>query len=97
MSEQNGLNGGKASDWLRPYAPNWALFVIAGGVRLAIIELLWMRQLRAVLAPCSVHTGEKSEVQMTKKQVVLLMHNIYTICSTSNAWYSLSLFSKSSL
>ena len=35
MSEQNGLNGGKASDWLRPYAPNWALSDVAGGVRLS--------------------------------------------------------------
>ena len=34
-----------------------------------------MRQLRAVLAPRSVHTGGKSEVQLTKKQAVLLMHN----------------------
>ena len=31
-SEQSGLNGGKASDWLRPDAPNWALFIIVGGV-----------------------------------------------------------------
>ena len=36
-----------------------------------------MRQLRAVLAPRSIHTGGKSEVQLTKKQVVLLMHDIY--------------------
>ena len=77
MSEQNRLNGGKASDWLRPYTPNWALFVIAGGVRLAIIELRQTRQLRAVSAPCFVHTGGKSEAQLTKKQAVLLMHNIY--------------------
>ena len=34
-----------------------------------------MRQLRAVLAPCSNHTGGKSEAQLTKKQAVLLMHN----------------------
>ena len=34
-SERNGLNGGKASDWLRPYVPNWALFDVAGGVRLS--------------------------------------------------------------
>ena len=77
MSEQSGLNGGKASDWLRPYAPNWALFIIAGGVQLAIIELRRMRQLRAVSAPCSVYTGGKSEAQLTNKQVVLLMHDIY--------------------
>ena len=31
-SEQNGLNGGKASDWLRPYATNWARFDVVGGV-----------------------------------------------------------------
>ena len=31
-SEQNGLNGRKASDWWRPYVPNWALFDVAGGV-----------------------------------------------------------------
>ena len=34
-SEQNKLNGGKASDWLRPYMPNWALSDFAGGVRLS--------------------------------------------------------------
>ena len=28
-----------------------------------------------VLAPRSIHTGGKSEVQLTKKQVVLLMHD----------------------
>ena len=55
--------------------PNWALFVIAGGVRLAIIELRWTRQLQAVLASRSIHTGGKSEAQLTKKQVVLLMHD----------------------
>ena len=31
-SERNGLNGRKASDWLRPYVPNWALFDVVGGV-----------------------------------------------------------------
>ena len=77
MSEQSGLNGGKASDWLRPYAPNWALSDVAGGVRLAITELRWTRQLRAVSAPRSVHTGGKSEAQLTKKQAVLLMHDTY--------------------
>ena len=35
MSERCGLNGGKASDWLRPYAPNWALSNFVGGVRLS--------------------------------------------------------------
>ena len=35
MSERCGLNGGKASDWLRPYAPNWALSYFVGGVRLS--------------------------------------------------------------
>ena len=60
--------------------PNWALFAIAGGVRLSIIELRWTRQLRAVLAPRSVHTGGKSEAQLTKKQAVLLMHDIYMSC-----------------
>ena len=34
-SERCGLNGGKASDWLRPYAPNWALSDFVGGVRLS--------------------------------------------------------------
>ena len=34
-SEQNGLNGGKASDWLRPYTQNWAQFDVVGGVRLS--------------------------------------------------------------
>ena len=37
-SERNGLNGGKASDWLRPYMPNWALFDIVGGVRLSSFD-----------------------------------------------------------
>ena len=41
----------------------------------SIIELRQMRPLRAVSVPCSVHTGGKSEVQLTKKQVVLLMHD----------------------
>ena len=35
-----------------------------------------MRQLQAVSVPCSIHTGGKSEVQLTKKQAVLLMHDI---------------------
>ena len=35
-----------------------------------------MRQLRAVSAPRSVHTVGKSEVHLTKKQVVLLMRDI---------------------
>ena len=34
-SERCGLNGGKASDWLRPYVPNWALSDFAGGVQLS--------------------------------------------------------------
>ena len=34
-SERCGLNGGMASDWLRPYVPNWALSDFAGGVRLS--------------------------------------------------------------
>ena len=34
-SERNRLNGRKASDWLRPYAPNWAQFDVAGEVRLS--------------------------------------------------------------
>ena len=33
-SEHYGLNGGKASDWLRLYAPNWAVSDFEGGVRL---------------------------------------------------------------
>ena len=33
-SEHYGLNGGKASDWLRLYAPNWAVSDFVGGVRL---------------------------------------------------------------
>ena len=28
-----------------------------------------------VSAPCSIHTGGKSEAQLTKKQAVLLMHD----------------------
>ena len=35
-----------------------------------------MRQLRVVSAPHSIHTGGKSEAQLTKKQAVLLMHDI---------------------
>ena len=34
MSERYGLNGGKASDWLRLYTPNWAVSDFAGGVQL---------------------------------------------------------------
>ena len=34
-----------------------------------------MRPLRAVSVPCSIHTGGKSEAQLTKKQAVLLMHD----------------------
>ena len=34
ISEHYGLNGGKASDWLRFYAPNWAMSDFEGGVRL---------------------------------------------------------------
>ena len=33
--------------------------------------------LRAVSVPNSIHTGGKSEAQLTKKQAVLLMHDIY--------------------
>ena len=44
-----------------------------------IIELRWMRQLRVVLAPHSIHTGGKSEAQLTKKQAVLLMHDTYVV------------------
>ena len=32
VSERYGLNGRKASDWLRLYAPNWAMSNFAGGV-----------------------------------------------------------------
>ena len=34
MSEHSGLNGRKASDWLRLYVPNWAVSNLVGGVRL---------------------------------------------------------------
>ena len=34
MSERFGLNGGKASDWLRLYASNWAVSNFVGRVRL---------------------------------------------------------------
>ena len=34
MSERFGLNGGKASDWLRLYPPNWAVSDFASGVQL---------------------------------------------------------------
>ena len=34
MSECYGPNGGKASDWLRLYIPNWAESDFVGGVRL---------------------------------------------------------------
>ena len=38
MSERYGLNGGKASDWLRLYTPNWAVSDFEGGVRLMSSE-----------------------------------------------------------
>ena len=34
MSERYGLNGGKASDWLRLYVPNWVVSDFEGGVQL---------------------------------------------------------------
>ena len=40
-----------------------------------------MRPLRVVSVPYSVHTGGKSEAQLTKKQAVLLMHDIYERCT----------------
>ena len=46
-----------------------------------------MRPLRAVLVPYSVHTGGKSEAQLTKKQVVLLMHDIYWL--RKSMWHGL--------
>ena len=41
-----------------------------------------MRPLRVVSVPYSIHTGGKSEAQLTKKQVVLLMHDIYVMRGT---------------
>ena len=48
------------------------------------MELRRTKQLRAVSAPGSVHTGGKSEAQFTKKQAVLLMHDIYNNCCIIN-------------
>ena len=45
-----------------------------------------MRHLRAVSAPRSVHTGGKSEAQLTNKQAVLLMHDIYSNYSVTNTF-----------
>ena len=72
MSEQCGLNGGKASDWLRPYASNWAVSDFEGGVQLLSsdgqgrFEPFWF------LIPSKL---EGSKVQLIKKQVVLSMHD----------------------
>ena len=52
--------------------PKWALFDITGGVRLSSSDRRGsFEQFH------SIHTGGKSEAQLTKKQAVLLMHDIY--------------------
>ena len=38
MSQRCGLNGGKASDWLRPYVPNWAVSDFVGGALRSELE-----------------------------------------------------------
>ena len=43
----------------------------------SIIEPRQTRALRGVSVPYSIHTGGKSEAQLTNKQAVLLMHDIY--------------------
>ena len=74
MSERYGLNGGKASDWLRLYAPNWGHVRFCGWS--SISELQWMRPVQALrfLIPSKL---EGSKAQLTKKQAVLSMHDIY--------------------
>ena len=68
-SERYGLNGRKASDWLRLYTPNWAVSDFEGGVRLTSsdgrdhFEPFWF------LIPSKL---EGSEAQLTEKQAVLL-------------------------
>ena len=76
MSERCGLNGGKASDWLRPYVPNWALSDFVGGVRFTSSDGRDLFKPFRFLIPSKL---EGSKVQLTKKQAVLLMHNIYTV------------------
>ena len=72
MSEHYGLNGGKASDWLRLYTPKW------GHVRFwgwsSINELRWTRPIRALQFLISSKL-DGSEAQLTKKQAVLPMHD----------------------
>ena len=73
-SERCRLNGRKASDWLRPYAPNWALSDFAGRVRLMSSDGRDLFEPFRFLIPSKL---EGSEVQSTKKQAVLLMHDTY--------------------
>ena len=75
MSEHNGLNGGKASDWLRLYAPKEAVSNFGGGVRLT-----YSSNGRGLFEPYGslfCPYWRESEAQLAKKQVVLLMHDIY--------------------
>ena len=63
----------EASDWLRLYTPNWAVSDFEGGVRLMSSDG------RDQFKPYSslLSKLEGSEAQLTEKQVVLLMHDIY--------------------
>ena len=70
-SECYGLNGEKASDWLRLYAPNWAMSDFEGGVRLTSSD---GQDTLSLTVSYSVKL-EGSEAQLTEKQAVLSMHN----------------------
>ena len=74
MSERYGLNGGKASDWLRLYAPNWAVSNFEGGVRLMSSD---GRDCFSLFGSLFHPDWRESEAQLTEKQAVLLMHDIY--------------------
>ena len=72
MSERCGLNGGKASDWLRPYAPNWALPILRVEFDYrAPTDEAALSLFGSLLRPY----WRESEAQLTEKQVVLLMHD----------------------
>ena len=71
MSEWNGLNGGKASDWLRPMHQ-------IGPCSTLWVEFDYQAPTEEAASSgfgSSLHTGGKSEAQLTKKQAVLLMHD----------------------
>ena len=73
-SEHYGLNGRKASDWLRLYAPNWAVSNFEGGVRLTSSDGRDHFEPFQFLIPSRL---EGSEAQLAEKQAVLPMYDIY--------------------